>query len=120
MNKIFTPNLRFKLETMKDADALMLLFDKIQEFEDLLYNKNLYINAVQTVLTEGSLSIGKRYRIVKYNKGDDFTFVGASENKTNTEFVAKRAVPFWGNRSELVQIELVSNWEVQADEIHGE
>jgi len=36
MNKIFTPNLKFKLKSMKSEDAILLLFDKIQEFEKSL------------------------------------------------------------------------------------
>ena len=99
---IFTENLKFKIRSMKSEDALLLLFDKLQEFEEGLLLNKLFPN--QNVLMKGYLEIGKCYRIIKYNKGDDFTYVGAPENKIDIEFVAKRATPFWENRSELVQI----------------
>ena len=102
---VFTENLKFKIRSMKSEDALLLLFDKLQEFEERLLLNKLFPN--QNVLIEGYLEIGKCYRIIKYVKGDDFTYVGASENKIDIEFVAKRATPFWENRSELVQIDCV-------------
>jgi len=63
-----------------------------------------YIGASQTVLTSGTLTIGKRYRIVNWITDDDFVNVGGA-NVDGTEFTATATTPTkWEASSTVVQI----------------
>jgi len=63
-----------------------------------------YIGASQTVLTSGTLTIGKKYRIVNWITDDDFTNIGGT-NEDGNEFTATGATPTkWTNSSTVVQI----------------
>jgi len=63
-----------------------------------------YIGASQTVLTSGTLTIGKRYRIVDWISDDDFTNIGGT-NEDGNEFTATGATPTkWLASSTVVQI----------------
>ena len=63
-----------------------------------------YIGASQTVLTSGTLTVGKRYRIVDWITTDDFTNIGGT-NEDGNEFTATGTTPTtWTNSSTVVQI----------------
>lgn len=67
--------------------------------------------ASQTVLTSGTLTIGKKYRIDTYVTGDDFTNVGASSNASGVEFTATGTTPTtWTNASSLRQVGCVAEY----------
>lgn len=70
---------------------------------------NADIGATGTVLTSGTLSIGKRYRIIDWITNDDFTNVGGA-NVDGTEFIATDTTPTtWTNSSTVMQIGCVLN-----------
>lgn len=71
----------------------------------------------QTVLTSGPLVVGVTYEITDYIPTDDFTNVGATDNKTGIIFEATGDTPTdWTNGSELTDISsLYGNYLVDAN-----
>ena len=56
-------------------------------------------------LTEGTLKIGKKYRIKTYVEGDNFENIGALSGASGMEFVATGTIPAsWTYGSELIQL----------------
>lgn len=67
------------------------------------------VNEDGSELTSGVLVIGEEYVIKDFNGTDDFTNVGASQNKTGEIFVATGTTPtIWSNSSILVKIQNIS------------
>lgn len=63
------------------------------------------VDEVDDVLTIGMLGIGDEYIIKDYIAGDDFTDVGATENKTGVIFIASGTTPaIWTEGSSVVKI----------------
>lgn len=57
------------------------------------------------ILTSGTVTNGKRYRIRDFNAGDSFTNIGAGSNATGQVFTATGTTPTtWTNGSELIEI----------------
>jgi len=84
------------------------------EIQEIMYHgiPYKYQGASQTVLTSGTLKVGKTYIIDNYVTGDDFTNVGASTNSTGEIFVATGTTPAdWSNGSSLRQIGCVAQYE---------
>jgi len=64
-----------------------------------------HLGGEQTILTSGTLTIGKKYRIVNYISDDNFTNIGASSNATDIEFIATGTTPTkWTNSSQLKKL----------------
>lgn len=64
------------------------------------------VNEIDDPLTIGMLEIGEEYLIKDYKVGDDFTDVGASENKTGIIFTATGTTPaIWTEATSIVKIE---------------
>jgi len=60
-------------------------------------------------LTSGVLVFGEEYLIKEYNGSDDFTNVGAADNKTGEIFTASGTTPTtWTSASVLVKIQNIS------------
>ena len=88
---------------------LDLTSDEVKAFSSSTSVPYKYIGASQTVLTSGTLTIGKRYRIVNWITDDDFTNIGGS-NVDGTEFTATGTTPTkWLASSTVVQIGCVLN-----------
>lgn len=69
------------------------------------------IGADNVNVSSGTLTLGKRYRIVDFNIGDDFVNVGGT-NVTGNEFIATGTTPTnWTNSSVLKRIGAVGQWE---------
>ena len=69
-----------------------------------------------TVISSGTIEVGKRYIIYQYNAGDDFTNVGGS-NSANTDFIATDTTPTdWTNGSVLIDVALSLPTEFQRRE----
>lgn len=68
------------------------------------------VGANQTELTSGTLTTGKRYRIVDWITDDDFTNIGGT-NEDDNEFIATGTTPTkWTNSSIVVQIGCVAEY----------
>lgn len=69
-------------------------------------------------LTSGTLATGKRYKIVAFVAGDNFTNVGASSNATGVVFTASGTTPTtWSNSSELQEITANLDFDATAAEV---
>jgi len=69
-----------------------------------------YLGKTQ-VLTSGTLTVGKHYRIATYVSDDDFTNVGCPQNVQGQCFVATGTTPtVWTNSSVLIEEELGGFW----------
>lgn len=80
-----------------------IFYETVQTFDIV---NNLHQGNVQNQeldsLTSGTLTIGKIYKIVDFQAGDDFTNVGATTNATGEIFEATGTTPTtWSNSSEL-------------------
>lgn len=59
------------------------------------------------LLTSGTVTTAKRYRIKTFVTGDDFTNIGAASNATGVVFTASGATPTtWTNGSTLIELTL--------------
>jgi hypothetical protein len=102
-------------------------YTKCRYYFDAIYNRALSLAEIQNLMnnmrpdlgdvsyadkwgslttqTSGTLTLGKRYRIVTFNAGDDFTNVGASSNANGIEFIATGTTPTtWTNSSVIMRI----------------
>ena len=65
---------------------------------------------IGTEQSSGTLTSAKKYKIIEYKSGDDFTNVGASSNATGQQFVASGTTPTtWTNGSRLVLVPTVAS-----------
>lgn len=81
----------------------------ISEMQQAMYSSLPFsmIGANNTILTSGTLTIGKMYKIM--SAGGTFTNLGASNNNVGTEFVATGTTPTaWGTGT-LMQVGCVLN-----------
>lgn len=66
-------------------------------------------------VTSGTLVDRKRYRILSYVAGDNFTNIGASSNASGVEFIATGSTPTtWTNGSSLEMIGQVSSYQPES------
>jgi len=79
------------------------------EFESLIgFNEDSNIKLGRQ--TSGELIVGKTYKIVAFEVGDDFINVGAASNANGITFTAINATPTaWNNLSELQDLQLVTS-----------
>jgi hypothetical protein len=80
---------------------LALTATEVLEFSNGAPVPYKYIGASQTVLTSGTLTVGKHYTIDTFVAGDDFTNIDGT-NESGTSFVATGTTPTtWTNGSSL-------------------
>ena len=61
-----------------------------------------------TEVTSGTVTSAKKYKIIEYEAGDDFTGIGGT-NVTGNQFVATGTTPTWTNGSRLVLVPEVTS-----------
>ncbi len=69
-------------------------------------------------LTSGTLTTSKRYKIIAFVSGDDFTNVGAASNATGVVFTASGTTPTtWTHSSELQEITIDLDFDATAAQV---
>jgi hypothetical protein len=64
---------------------------------------------IGTELTSGTLTSSKKYKIIEYKSGDDFTNIGGT-NVTGNQFIASGTTPTtWTNSSRLVLVPTIAS-----------
>lgn len=94
---------RLLAETYDETEFAAYVREVQRNYLEKIIGSELYLDLLTNTqtLTEGSLTLGIKYKITDYKDGDDFTNITDAENKTGSVFVADAQPATWTYRSSL-------------------